>query len=164
MIVQDSFFHMRLRWIYSVLSIPNFFFKQYVMWFSCNMNIVRGLVCRSVRKMCFATLIKLEKIKPNIQHCRNNSKIKYQNRRKNENHITYCLKKKLGIDNTLYIHRSRIWKKESWTIIGMVCSFGISTTCEEFDLCWIPKLHYCAVHCWVCQIPHETSFQNCWYI
>ena len=81
-----------------------------------------------------------------------------------ENHITYCLKKKLGIDNTLYIHRSRIWKKESWTIIGMVCSFGISTTCEEFDLCWIPKLHYCAVHCWVCQILHETSFQNCWYI
>ena len=49
------------------------------------MNIVRGLVCRSVRKMCFATLIKLEKIKPNIQHCRNNSKIKYQNRRKRSN-------------------------------------------------------------------------------
>jgi hypothetical protein len=27
------------------------------------MNIVRGLVCRSVRNMCFATLIKLEKKK-----------------------------------------------------------------------------------------------------
>jgi hypothetical protein len=81
-------------------------------------------------------------------------------------HYIYCLKKELGIENSLgnpiYTptkeeildnHRSVLW------------SIDISTTHEELDLpslYWIPKLNKCPFkqhYCRVCQTLHEVSFQ-----
>ena len=47
---------------------------------------------------------------------------------------------------TLHIPRRHLRKRKSWTIIGVLCSFGISTKDEKLDLpslYWIPKLHKC---------------------
>jgi len=46
-----------------------------------------------------------------------------------------------------------------------LCSFRISNKDEKLDLTsfyCIPKLHKCPckqLYCWVCQMPHKTSFQ-----